>query len=207
VKGVGDRLAPAVAAQTGRGERLRRGPAETPFPRRVIGIDPGLHLTGYACVEITGGDQELRLLEAGVLRLRSSTSVAFRLRQLDDDLSGLLDELRPSRMAVERIFVHARFAQAAIVMGHARGIVLLAAERRGMGLDELPPASVKKAITGRGQASKREMQMAIMHQCALPAPPEPPDVADAIAIALTGARRWLAHSSALGQDGASAGRG
>jgi len=161
---------------------------------RVIGIDPGLNLTGYACIEASQGEDLLRLVEAGVLRLRSSASMAFRLRQLDDDLNGLLDDLRPRRMAVERIFVHARFAQAAIVMGHARGVVLLAAERRGMGLDELPPASVKKAITGRGRASKHEMQMAIMHQCGLSHPPEPADVADAIAIALTGARRWIGRS-------------
>lgn len=162
---------------------------------RILGIDPGLHLTGYACVEACGSVRDPMLVEAGVLRLRAGASVSFRLRQLHDDLEGLLDELSPHRVAVERIFVHARYAQAAIVMGHARGVVLLAAARRSLELDELPPATVKKAITGRGRAGKAQMQRAVMAQCGLTAPPEPPDVADAIAIALTGARRWLAAAS------------
>ena len=162
---------------------------------RILGIDPGLTITGYACVEAAEGERDPALCEAGVLRLRSGASVSYRLRQLHEDLEELLDELAPQRMAVERIFVHARFAQAAIVMGHARGVVLLAAARRGIDLDELPPATVKKAITGRGGAGKQQMQRAIMAQCGLAAPPDPPDVADAIAIALTGGRRWLAGAA------------
>ena len=170
-----------------------RAPQASAGPIRILGIDPGLHITGYACVQVDGAGHEPRLMEAGVLRLRSAASVAFRLRQLHDDLESVVEELDPTRMVVERIFVHARYAQAAIVMGHARGVVLLIGERRGLALDEIPPAAVKKAITGRGRATKQQMQLAVMGQCGLATMPKPPDVADAIAIALTGARRWLAQ--------------
>ncbi|MFO0874749.1 MAG: crossover junction endodeoxyribonuclease RuvC [Phycisphaerales bacterium] len=156
---------------------------------RVLGIDPGLHRTGYACVELLDGEAEPALVEAGVLRLRSDASLAFRLRQLHEDIVGLLDELQPACMTVESLFVHREYARTAILMGHARGVVLLAGESRGVRIDEIPPASVKKAMTGRGRATKLQVQLAVMGQCGLSLPPSPSDVADAIAIALTGARR------------------
>ena len=160
-----------------------------PAAIRIVGFDPGLHRTGYACVEFLVGAVEPALVEAGVLRLKSTASLAFRLNQLHDDVCALLDELRPARIVVEGLFVHRDYARTAILMGHARGVVLLAGEARGLGIDEVPPATVKKAITGRGQATKRQVHLAVTSQCGLVLPPSPSDVADAIAIALTGARR------------------
>jgi crossover junction endodeoxyribonuclease RuvC len=87
------------------------------------------------------------------------------------------------------VFAHVKHVRTAIVMGHGRGVVLLAAALRDLPLDEFAPAEVKKALTGRGQASKGQMQRAVMHQFSLRALPEPPDVADAIAIAACAARR------------------
>ena len=156
---------------------------------RLLGIDPGLLRTGYACVELPPRRTEPRLVEAGVLRLKAGTTISYRLRQLHDDLEELIQTLRPARMAVEQVFSHAGHVRTAIVLGHARGVVLLAAERHGMALLELAPAAVKKAVCGRGDATKRQMQLAVAAQCGLPRPPSPPDVADAIAIALTAARR------------------
>ncbi|MBX3356169.1 MAG: crossover junction endodeoxyribonuclease RuvC [Phycisphaeraceae bacterium] len=156
---------------------------------RLLGIDPGLTNTGYACLELRPRGREPRLIEAGVLRLAARRSISHRLRQLDEDLESLISELRPSRMAVERVFTHVRNLRTAIVMAHARGVVLLAAERHGMDLDEFTPAAVKKALTGRGNADKRQVQLAVMGQCGLAKPPSPNDVSDAIAIALTAARR------------------
>jgi len=156
---------------------------------RVLGIDPGLANTGYACVELRPRRDEPRLIEAGVLRLAARRSIPYRLRQLEEDLEEVLKELRPHRVAVERVFTHVRNLRTAIVMAHARGVVLLAAERRGLPIDEFAPAAVKKALTGRGNADKRQVQLAVMGQCGLDRPPSPSDVADAIAIALTAARR------------------
>jgi crossover junction endodeoxyribonuclease RuvC len=156
---------------------------------RVIGIDPGLLLTGYGCVDRLDGAAEAALVEGGVLRLKPRASIAFRLAQLHDDLASLLDELKPDLVAVEQVFAHARHVRTSILMGHARGVVLLAAQQRRLPLCELAPNEIKKAVTGNGHASKRQMQRAVMSQCALAAPPEPPDVADAIAIALCAVRR------------------
>lgn len=166
---------------------------------RVVGIDPGLQRTGYGCVEIDPDGWTPRLVEAGVLRLkadRSSTNrLSPRLRQLELDLNELLEELCPIAIAVESVFTHSQNLRTAILMAHARGVVLLCGQRRGLELVELAPATVKKAMTGRGDASKRQMQLAVAQEFGLEKPPEPPDVADAIAIALAGARRLVSRSA------------
>jgi len=156
---------------------------------RLLGIDPGTANTGYACVEWRPRGGEPQLVEAGVLRLAGRRTLSHRLRQLELDLEAVVVEMRPSRIAVERVFTHVRNVRTSIIMAHARGVVLLVAERHGLELDELAPAAVKKAVTGRGDATKRQVQLAVMAQCGLAKPPSPSDVSDAIAIALTGARR------------------
>lgn len=156
---------------------------------RILGIDPGLQLTGYGCVDLKPRAREPVLVEAGVLRLKVKASLAFRLAQLRDDLDALLEELKPQVMVVEKLFSHYRQVRTAIIMGHARGVVLLAGQARGLRIEELAPTEIKRAVTGHGHASKIQMQRAIMNQCGLKQLPEPPDVADAIAIALCAARR------------------
>jgi crossover junction endodeoxyribonuclease RuvC len=156
---------------------------------RLLGIDPGLLRTGYACVEVPVRSLEPRLVEAGVLRIRAKGTLAERLRQLHDELDGVLQDLAPTRMAVESLFSHARFARTAIVMGHARGVVLLAAGRRELPVMELAPAEVKRAVTGRGNATKDQVRRAVMSQCGLRSLKGPSDVSDAVAIALCAARR------------------
>lgn len=166
---------------------------------RILGIDPGLRLTGYACLdEDAGGSiatgEPVRLVEAGVLRLGRSgatdaKSVSARLDELDRDLRELIERTKPEAVAVEAIFTHAVHPATSIVMGHARGVMLLAVRQAGLGLIELRPAVVKKSLTGNGQARKDQMQRAVQQCFGLAEPPEPPDVADAIAIALCGLRR------------------
>jgi crossover junction endodeoxyribonuclease RuvC len=166
---------------------------------RILGIDPGLQLTGYGCVELRRRAREPVLVEAGVLRLKPRASLAFRLAQLHGDLAELLDELRPDVMVVEKLFSHYRHARTAIIMGHARGVVLLAGELRGIHLQEMAPTEIKRAVTGFGHASKNQVQRAVMNQCGLAKPPQPPDVADAIAIALCAARRLAPTTAAAGR--------
>jgi len=156
---------------------------------RVLGIDPGLRITGYGVVDLSAGAVEPTLLEAGVIRLPGGEPVEARLEQLHTDLGELLDRCRPQLLAVEKLYAHYKHPRTAILMAHARGIILLAAHQRGLAIEHLPSTEVKKAITGYGHASKEQMQRAIQSQCRLPQLPTPPDVADAIAIALTSARR------------------
>ena len=132
---------------------------------------------------------EPTLVEAGVFRLASREPMRVRLAQLYEDLRALIDELQPDRMVVEQLFSHTRHARTAILMGHARGVVVLCGQLGGLDLDELAATEVKKSITGNGHATKRQVQQAVMTQCGLAEMPEPPDVADAIAIAWCQARR------------------
>lgn len=168
---------------------------------RILGIDPGLRLTGYACLEHAppprpasrtrarrAGD-EFALLEAGVIRLKPKTPVASRLHELDRDLAEILDRLSPAAVAVEKLYAHYNHPLTGVIMGHARGVVLLNVQRRGMTLIELAATEVKRSLTGNGHASKRQMQTGVQAQLNLAEAPEPPDVADAIAIALCALRR------------------
>ncbi|MEM1183587.1 MAG: crossover junction endodeoxyribonuclease RuvC [Planctomycetota bacterium] len=156
---------------------------------RILGIDPGLRITGYGCV--AGEPVRPELIEAGVIRLvRGETPpVADRLLELERDLCDLLDRVRPEAVVVEAVFSHAKFPASALTMAHARGVVLLCAKRAGLDLVEIPPASVKRALTGSGRASKEQMQASIQGVFGLAEPPSPPDVADALAIAIAGSVR------------------
>ncbi len=158
---------------------------------RILGIDPGLRLTGYGCVDVParrGGGAPV-LVEAGVFRLNAKASVSERLAELDEDFRGLLERVKPEVVAVEMLFAHYKHPTTAIVMGHARGVLLLAVRRAGLRLVELRPTMVKKSLTGHGHAQKAQLQRAIQVEFGLSALPEPPDVADALAIALCASRR------------------
>jgi crossover junction endodeoxyribonuclease RuvC len=156
---------------------------------RVLGIDPGLRITGYGAVELSTGSLEPTLVEAGMIRLKGALSVEERLLQLYSDLTEVIDELKPDEMAVEKLYAHYKHPRTAIIMAHARGVILLCARQHNMRVEHLPSTAVKKAVTGHGHASKEQIQLAVQAQCRLKEPPSPPDVADAIAIALTHARR------------------
>ena len=157
--------------------------------QRVLGIDPGLRITGYAVVQLPETGFEPTLIDAGFLRLDGGMPMEQRLGQLHGDLLGLIDEWKPHAVAVEKLYAHYRHPRTAILMGHARGVILLAAQQRGLAVEHLPSTEVKKAVTGYGHASKEQMQHAVQTQFRLAELPSPPDVADAIGIAATYARR------------------
>ncbi|MGB1125556.1 MAG: crossover junction endodeoxyribonuclease RuvC [Phycisphaeraceae bacterium] len=156
---------------------------------RILGIDPGLRLTGFGVVEVRPGSIEPALIEGGVIKLNAKASVADRLAQLAEDLTGVIEEAKPDHLAVEQVYSHYAHPRTAIIMAHARGVILLCARQAGLAIEELAATEVKKALTGNGHASKEQMQLAVQAQFRLPEPPSPPDVADAIAIAACHARR------------------
>ncbi len=156
---------------------------------RVLGIDPGLHITGYAAVEFGAGNPSI--VEAGTLRTSADADMADRIFQLHTDVTDILADLRPDLVAIEQLYAHYKHPRTAILMGHARGVLLLACRQAGVGVRNMPATMVKKSLTGNGHASKLQMQRSIQMVCSLPALPEPPDVADAIAIALCAGRRAM----------------
>lgn len=156
---------------------------------RMLGIDPGLRICGYGCVVLSDAGARPRALEAGTIRLRQGDSLSSRLAELFAQVTAVIEELKPDAVAVESVFSHSRQVRTAIIMGHGRGVILLAAERAGCELVELAPAEVKKSVTGNGRASKVQVQHAVASTLSLDMLPEPPDVADALAVAITAALR------------------
>jgi crossover junction endodeoxyribonuclease RuvC len=124
------------------------------------------------------------LVECGVIRTRADQSLAVRLAVIFDGITELLERHRPDAIAVEGLF-HGRNARSALVLGHARGVVLLAATRAGLAVAEISPAEVKRAVTGTGAATKPQVGAMVMRLLRLAAAPTPADAADGVAIALT----------------------
>ena len=153
-------------------------------PCRILGVDPGLNTTGYAVIEFGGG--AARLCEAGVIRSRASGPLERRLAELHDGIRDVIDGLAPDRMALEQLFSHYQRPRTAILMGHARGVLCLAAGQVGIPVTHYQPTRVKKVLTGNGRAPKHQMQVAVQLQLGLNRLPEPADVADAMAIAICG---------------------
>ncbi len=152
----------------------------------VLGIDPGLQRTGYAFVSRASEHAEPDLLEAGVIRLSRRQTLPERLLELETSLQTLLDQHCAAMIACEELYSHYKHPRTAILMAHARGVILALAARRGLGLVSVSATNAKKLLTGNGHASKRQMQRAVLATLHLMCLPEPPDVADAIAIALAG---------------------
>jgi len=149
---------------------------------RILGIDPGLHLCGYACIEVDGNDENL--VEAGVIRIRRELPLPEKLNQIAEDIQTILDKLTPQVVAVEELYSHYAHPRTAILMGHARGVILQKMAAAGVAVKSFSATRIKKSLTGNGRASKEQVQRTIQTLLALPQIPEPPDVADAIAAAL-----------------------
>jgi crossover junction endodeoxyribonuclease RuvC len=162
----------------------------------ILGIDPGLHTTGYGLVEFQAG--QIRFLEAGVIRSgNDELDIAERIKVLHDGISEVLDEFKPSVVAIEQLYAHYEHPRTAILMGHARGVFLLAAAQRKIDVVSYAATKVKKLITGSGRASKEQIQMAITRELNLEKIPEPHDAADALAIAVAhGYSGGAAHGNA-----------
>jgi crossover junction endodeoxyribonuclease RuvC len=148
---------------------------------RILGIDPGSRRTGWGLVSHAGNRSEY--LDSGALKLGDEAPLAERLLRLSREMEGLLAKYRPDHCAVERIFT-GKNARSALVLGHARGVILCAMAREGVALHEYTPTEIKHAIVGRGRATKSQIQLMVnallKHNGALQE-----DEADALAVALT----------------------
>ena len=177
--------------QSGGGNSIAN-PIVTPSPRhpvtpspphpRILGVDPGLNVTGYGVLEVVGG--RLRVCEAGVVRGRARGSLALRLAEIHQGVSEVIAALQPGVMALEELYSHYARPRTAILMGHARGVISLAATQAGIPVVHYSATQIKRILTGSGRAPKGQVQRAIQLELGLPKLPEPPDVADALAIAL-----------------------
>ena len=148
----------------------------------VIGIDPGLNITGYAALRFE--HNTIEICEAGVLRSKRTKDLGTRIAQLYDGLMEVLELHRPSVMAIEELYSHYKRPQTAILMGHARGAFCLAAAKHSVPVFNYSATQIKKVLTGNGRAPKEQMQFAVMRELNLKQVPDPPDIADAMAIGI-----------------------
>lgn len=161
---------------------------------RVLGIDPGLNITGYGVLEING--EEISVIEAGVIKNNPSSPMELRLLEIGKELESLIKQLKPDFVAVEQLYSNYKHPKTAIIMGHARGIIFFKAAEAKIPVISYASTKVKNALTGNGRASKQQMQLMICSTLSLSSVPEPPDVADALAVALCHVRT-LKHEQAV----------
>jgi crossover junction endodeoxyribonuclease RuvC len=148
----------------------------------IMGIDPGLRITGYGAIVL--GRAAPTLVEAGIIRTADKNDLAARLAELAGGLREVFEGIDPEVVVVESLYSHYKHPSTAILMGHARGVVILSAAELKIPVIDYPATRIKKALTGNGRASKLQMQRTILHTMKLENMPEPPDVADALAVAL-----------------------
>lgn len=149
---------------------------------KILGIDPGLQVCGYACLEIDTAEE--KLIEAGVFRTDNSSQIEVRLNSIAEDIESILKRFKPEIVAVEELYSHYGHPKTAILMGHARGVILQKCAEAGVEVKSFSATRIKKSITGNGRASKEQMQRTIQTILSLPQLPQPNDVADAVAAAM-----------------------
>jgi crossover junction endodeoxyribonuclease RuvC len=172
----------------------------------VLGIDPGVSRCGYGAVEADGSG--LSALAYGVIRTPSGDPLPERLCALFAELEGLVAELRPAAVAVERVFFQAN-VRTAMSVGQASGLALTVAVRAGVPVAQYTPNEVKQAVAGYGAAGKAQVQAMVARLLHLREPPNPPDAADALALAIChlSAGRFRAAAGRQVSDGAAGGSG
>jgi crossover junction endodeoxyribonuclease RuvC len=166
-----------------------------------MGVDPGLVATGFGVLEAGPGGVVVR--DAGVIATVSGQPLEVRLNALHRAVQRILEAERPGLLVVEDLYTEYRFPRTAILMGHARGVIYLAARQVGVGVLALAPSEVKRAMTGNGAAGKGQVQRAVQTVLGLREPPRPSHVADALGLAATGMSRVMGRIAAAGGGRAS----
>ena len=156
----------------------------------ILGVDPGFGITGYGLIEVAPPRvQNPRLVEAGILKSKKKESLSVRLKEIYGQIIQLFEEFSPGAVAVEDIFSVGAFPKSAILIGHMRGVVLLAAAQNAVPVFSYYPLQVKKSLLGNGHASKSQVQKMVQTTLHMDASPKPDDLSDALAVALCHASR------------------
>lgn len=147
----------------------------------IIGIDPGTQITGYGIIEVT--DSTCRAIDYGCIRPPSKLKITDRYLLIFNSVEELLEKYRPHALSIETQFVH-KNVQSAIKLGMARGIIIIAAKKRGLPIFEYAPTKAKNAVVGNGRASKQQVQGMVKLLLNLKELPQPEDAADALSLAI-----------------------
>ena len=149
---------------------------------RILGIDPGLNITGYSVIDTDGN--QFSIVEGGVVRSKRTDSLGDRLKEIHEGLSEVIERYKPDCAGLEELYSHYANPTTAIIMWHARGVICLACAEHGVPVQPYAATQIKKVMTGNGRAPKSQVQLAVASYLRLDSIPEPADVADAAAIAI-----------------------
>jgi len=163
---------------------------------RILGVDPGLRITGYGAIDATPGGP--RLVEAGIITPAVRAPIERRLGELHAELCAVLKSTQPDVMVIEELWSGYKNPTTAVLMGHARGVLCLAADAHGVRVRHLGHSLVKRALTGSGAARKEQVKRMVMLQLSLVTEPAPNDVSDALALALANIERTETRLARLG---------
>ncbi|MCP4634287.1 MAG: crossover junction endodeoxyribonuclease RuvC [candidate division Zixibacteria bacterium] len=168
-----------------------------------MGIDPGTDITGYGIVRCNGAAE--LLVEAGIIR-GGKGELHEKLNSIYKELVGIISEFHPSRIAIEQLYAHYKHPRTSIIMGHARGVIMLAASQAGLEISSYPATEIKKTISGNGRASKEKLSRIITEIFNLEKQPDYLDISDALAVALTDIRHQSIKPTALVSNTRNSGR-
>ncbi|MDP8260036.1 MAG: crossover junction endodeoxyribonuclease RuvC [Candidatus Gygaella obscura] len=149
----------------------------------VLGIDPGLRVTGYGLIRMT--NKNLSLIEAGIIKTNDKQTIGQRLKRIYDDLDGIFKQHKIDVVVLEKLFAHAKHPMTASILGHVRGVAVLVTVKRKSILFEYLPTRVKKSIVGNGHASKEQVQQMVFKHLGIKSAPLEYDATDALALAMT----------------------
>lgn len=148
---------------------------------RILGVDPGLNVTGYGIID----EDAFSVVEAGVIKTAANTPIQDRVKRIFDGISDVINEYTPGVLVLEKIYSHYKHPTTAILMGHARAMACLVCGKFNIRLINYPSTRIKKAVTGNGHASKEQVQSMVQTILKLKTPPQPVDVSDALAMAIS----------------------
>jgi crossover junction endodeoxyribonuclease RuvC len=151
---------------------------------RILGVDPGLNRTGYGLIKVSGPER-MELVEAGVIRTSTEDGISQRLAEIYRNITDVVREHKPDVLVLEKLYAHYKHPTTALLMGHARGVVCLACGMEKVRLVSYASTRIKKAVTGNGRAGKHQVQDMVKSILALNTAPEPFDVSDALAMAIS----------------------
>ncbi len=150
---------------------------------KILGIDPGLYISGYGLID--WGGKGIILLEAGVVKTNKKEKTETRLEFIYKEMSGLVKKFEPQTIALEKIYSHHRHPATSYALGQARGVICLICSQLGVPLFEYPSTHIKKAVVGRGRASKEQVKRMVQQLLKIKDNPKYFDITDALAVAIT----------------------
>ena len=151
---------------------------------KILGIDPGLNITGYGLVEVYPSNK-IKLIEAGVVRTSGKIGISERLKKIYNNIGAIVREFKPETLVLEKLYSHYKHPTTSILISHARGVICLLCGLNDIKLISYPSTRIKKAVAGNGHASKMQIQKMVTELLHLKKLPQPVDVTDALALALS----------------------